>query len=175
MTDGDYLMLEVRNRSNRLPVYITVLHFPPENSVYCLYPEVEDNRFPAENKWVPLGKRFVFRAEATRDAKGQTVPAPAIETFKAIGTMEPSNYRNLLPAHPKMERGPGAVRGALQQHPSHPRGQKATPYDLGRIMGTALLGEDPDPNNPHTRSSTVPVVVTDWNTADVKVETRPKK
>ena len=75
----------------------------------------------------------------------------------------------------------GACRRACRRRPPRDckppwgggaRGGKASTYDLARLLATAALGEDPD-SAYGERSQLLPVVVTDWNTAAVKVETRP--
>lgn len=171
---GDYVMLEVRNRSVRLPAHVTILHFKPDGSVYCLFPEFadEDNKFaPDATKWQSLGKRFVFQAHAIKDQAGNFLGTPAVDIFKVIATREQTNYSQVLPSGGREQRAPEQVRGTVRGLRAAPRGQRATAYDLGRLLGKAALGEDPDPNNPVQRSERVPVVVTDWNTTAVKVIT----
>jgi len=178
--DGDYVMLEVRNRSERRNAYVTILHFQPDGSVYCLFPDErgageEINRFkPDPDKWFSLGKQYVFQAAALRDKDDQLLDIPAVETFKLIATREPSNYSRLLPTRRVPQRGTDAVRREVMQHTGRgdAAGGKRPNYDLARLLGAVSLGEDPDPDNKQ-RSQLLQAVVTDWNTAAVKVETWP--
>jgi hypothetical protein len=176
--DGDHFMLEVRNRSDG-PAYVTILHFQPDGSVYCLYPEFdEEGRYEASKDWVPLGgrlaHRFVFQAEALRDENKKPLATPAVDTFKLIATRQSANYHRLLPTRRVATREADEVRREVASHPSRGEaaGGRAPAYDLARLLGTASLGEDPDPDN-KLRSQLLPVAVTDWSTATVKAESRP--
>src|SRR5262249_16428446 len=68
VTEGDYVMLEVRNLSERRPAYITVLDLTPTREITAAYPNPgEEPRFapapdPAKVDWVPL-RRYLFRTK----------------------------------------------------------------------------------------------------------------
>ena len=177
--DGDYMMLELRHRPGSLPAHVTVLHFPPDGAVYCLYPEFDDQSKLnlSTDKWTPLGGRlahlFVFKAECLFDKDKKPLSIPAVDSFKVIATRESNNYHRLLPTRRVAERSGNDVRREVADHPARGNadGNKSLSYDLARLLGTATLGEDPDPENKQ-RASLLPAVVTDWSTSTLKVETR---
>jgi hypothetical protein len=163
--DGDYVMLEVRNASERREAYITVLNVTPAGAITCAFPDPgEVPKFEAKpEEWVSL-KRYVFKAVMRTGAAVET------DTYKAIGTRESADFSTLLfqPPNPEGER---EVRGAVANH----RG--GGNHGLARLIGLAKLGEDPDPNSepaqrpPKMRGDRLTVEISDWSTADFILET----
>ena len=164
LKDGDYAMLEVRNLSERIPAYIYVLNLTPTGAIQAAYPDPREiPGFAGDGQWHPL-KRYIFRIRAAEGAGS----AGKIDAYKAIATMELTDLSGLL-LEEENQRGGENVRGRIARM----RGGRG--HGLGRLVGLAKLGEDPDPSQQQTLQSTglrgepISVEVTDWGTADFVV------
>ncbi|WP_165230143.1 caspase family protein [Aquisphaera insulae] len=174
VTEGDFVMLEVRNLSERRPAFITVLDMTPTREITAAFPYFgEVPKFEAapaaENApWVSL-RQYLFRTKMSTDKDSE------VDRYKAFGTMEDANL-NALVFQRQGERGGDEVRRGVA------RGRGGPNHGLARLLGAAVLGEDPDPPPnqgppPAQLRGADPLVaeVTDWGTAEFVLEVRRKK
>ena len=105
--DGDYVMLELRNNSERRNAFITVLNLTPARAITCTFPDPgEIPKFePKLDQWVQL-PQYVFKAVGSTDAD------VANDIYKAIGTREPADFSALL-FQPPDEKGKNAIQRGL--------------------------------------------------------------
>jgi len=165
LKDGDYVMLEVRNLSERIPAYIYVLNLTPKGAIKAAYPDPREiPEFAGDGQWHPL-KRYLFRL------KKETENPTENDTYKAIATMDPTDLSGLL-LEEENQRGGENVRGMVTKM----RGGRG--HGLGRLIGLVKLGEDPDPSQQQPLQSTglrgepISVETTDWGATDFVVEIR---
>ena len=174
VTGGDFVMLQVKNLSERRSAFITVLDMTPTREITAAFPEPGDEaKFapaddPAKAEWVSL-RRSLFCAKMSTDKSSE------VDRFKAFGTRENADYSALL-FQRRGERGAGDVRGGVA------RGRGGPNHGLARLLGAALLGEDPDPPAnqgppPAQLRGADPLVaeITDWGTEEFFLEVKRKK
>jgi hypothetical protein len=174
--EGEYVMLEVRNDSERRDAYITVLNLTPGRAITCAFPDPgEVPKFESKpGKWIAL-KNYVFRATLpSASGADQDNNKPAVDMYKAIGTTEQADFSALL-FQPPDEGGKKAVQrgvGLLLGGKNH---------GVARLIGLAMLGQDPDPLDndaqrpPKMRGDRVQVEITDWSTADFIIEVKRRR
>ena len=95
--DGDYVMVELRNRS-ATDAFVSVLDLSPDGSISQLYPrsrQAQDNKIAADGKWTRLPLPYVF----------QIGKPYGNEIFKAIATREPADFSALLQDKQTSQRG----------------------------------------------------------------------
>jgi hypothetical protein len=148
--EGDYIMIELRNRST-IPVYATVLDLDSGGNIGPLYPHPEvpgyGNMIENSGEWKRIEWPFVFRLGAPFGK----------DIFKVIATVEPVDFSPLLYIANTTKRG--EEREILEKLPA-----SANPIGLllhnvcAGIRGSDLAGIAP----------------ACWGTSEVLFEVRPK-
>ena len=171
LREGDYVMLEVRNTSERRDAFISVLNLTPTGAIRLAFPDPgEVPRFRSGEGWKPL-RRYVFELTA------KTGSPIGTDLYKAIGTREETDFGPLL-YEPRREEGL-TEREVVKRGIETTRGRGTS--RLSRLIGMARLGEDPDPPESHAprppqlRGERVTAELTDWSTVDFVVEVTKRR
>jgi hypothetical protein len=178
VTEGDLVMIQLRNLSERRTAYLTVLDLTPTFELAPSFPDPGDqNDFPAapgggEEGWKTLPARYLIETEMSTNTDVE------VDRYKALGTRDESNFTALLFKREGDEVKPKKAE-EVKQGTERKRG--GGDHGLARLVGLAALGEDPDP--PADQGPAPPQLrggqrarlrTSDWGTAEFFLEVRRK-
>lgn len=148
---GDYILLEVENKGE-LDVYVTILNLTADGKIAAAFPQTV-NGMTADNLIKSKSKVLLPNLFKIVEPLGE-------ESFRAIATMEPTDFTPLVDESlvGRGARGDNAVAQLLEELNRGTRGSanNAAKSPLGRILLAANIGR---------RAGSVPSVPPSWATS----------